>query len=386
MKKPCVKCNKQIPTSALNCVFCSARQPPPPLDEILSGLDKLPKGDDDGFSDDLAASYATEPTLVGFSMQALAEASAKRDAGVSSAAKSEPVKPATPATEPAKRAAAESAKAPPAKEPVPAPIKDARPAPVAASAPVAPDSQPVLRRRKASASEQRARRMLQLGGVALLLLLGLPMGSISSWDRLQVLCGAPYLAFYGCLVSAVFFVLISFFPLDRFSRFGLAALLGILVVALNGWGIAGAWQSLVGAAVVGVLATQLLGQPSSLLPGRLAAGVALLLLILPGPHGMPIVGAFHMLSGGSHGRALLGLVLLLPPVLAGLALLPEPPLGRRLLAALVVSWAPLALLISGYLVGDELQMRLSFGVLGASVLAVVSLEEALRRSPRLARG
>ncbi len=383
MKKPCVKCNKQIPASALNCVFCSTRQPPPPLDEILAGLDRLPKGDDDDFSDDLAASYATEPTLVGFSMQALAEASAKRDlelgrtppastlafsAPGKSVAKPEPTTPAVAVatTEPERPKEAPAVPPPPQR---------------------APESAPRAARRP-SAAEQRARNLLRLGGGAVLLLLLLPAGTVSFWDRLQVLCGSSYLAFFGCLASSLFFVLVSILPLDRFRQFGLAALVGILVVAVNGWGVAGAWQSILGSVAVGVLATQLLEGAPNIMATRVAAGVAVLLIFIPGPHGVPLMAAVHMLSGGNHARALLGLLLLLPPLLGALALIPEPPLGRRLLAALVVAWAPAALLTAGLLVGDELQVRLAFGVLCASVLTVVALAEVLRpgRHALVARG
>src|SRR6185369_8905517 len=37
-KKDCVSCGKQIPTVALNCVFCSARQPVSTMEEALTSL------------------------------------------------------------------------------------------------------------------------------------------------------------------------------------------------------------------------------------------------------------------------------------------------------------------------------------------------------------
>lgn len=310
-RKPCAKCNKKIPAIALDCVFCGAKQAPPPLEELLpAALQKAKEtaakveasgGDATEFAD----AFSTEPTLVGLKVSDLAALGigAPQPSQGGGAADLPPIapvdkkpEPVAKAAEPAPRPAEKPADKPQQKAPPPSTkITQATPALVEKPPEKAPDKRPA----PAALAETIARVTKQsalLGGAVLLILFFMPWNGASSWQLLETLGGGAFLRQFHYLTGGLTLALAGLLPLP--TRFRAAVILGVGVAPLLVFDDGSAWRGLVQLMVLaagwGAMIRYAAGVPRhATLFGAIAGGLAAALLFSArsGATVMHLVGA-----------------------------------------------------------------------------------------------
>ncbi len=393
VKKSCVNCRKQIPSVALNCVFCSARQPAPDFSDVDVLFDAVerarsksethatisPSGAAGGsglFDDD--PSSQTEHTLVGLRIADLStrdDAPRAKETNGSAQARAKPVEP-TPAAEKKPEPKAAEAKKP---EPRPTPEPEVR-----------PQARP--RELTARPWESLGRAVMGVGGAFMILLFLMPWHGSSSWQLLETLSGADFVRQLFYLAGGLVLLATAILPLPFVFRAAVGAAVAALPVLLGARGVLDGWRGVVAAlAIVALPATHLLrsraqrsGAARTLVLAAVAA-VALLYLV-PISSVVPIFGVFKLMFSGSIGLLVMGLLVLVPLVFAGLSLLGI--MGRDLadmgvlLSVLILLWGPVMVTLRGLLMDDGTQLYVALCILWASSTAAVSLAQLLSLAAR----
>jgi len=403
MKKPCSACGKQIPSVALDCVFCGAKQP-----EALGEGADLAAG---------AASSMTDPTLVGFrasdldgspgkplmgmptgemnaavavalTEHATADASANANGGAEagatfpSQARLTGVLPAVRLPPPA-AALADASTA--AVEPAPQPT--GRPADVStAEVPThRAEAEPLTEGERPF--EGLARGIMGVGGAVLIALFFLPWHGVSSWQLLESLGGADFVRQLFYLTGGIVLLSSALLPVPFAFRATIGASVAATPVLLGAGGMIDGWRGVVAAlAILGLPATHLLrAKAKSSGAARLLVALAVLavavLYVAPIGSVVPIVGVLKMIFSGDIGPAVMGIFILIPLVFAALSLLGL--LGRDLtdvgvlLSVLSLLWAPMVVALRGLLLEDGTQVYVAVALLWASATAALSLAQLL---------
>ncbi len=391
MKKKCVGCGKQIPSVALDCVFCRARQP-------LLADGEQPAVD----PSERASLHATDATLVGLKfsdMEAAMKAAQAQAAGPAaevapaaaeaghsngdaypSQAKLTAAMPAvvvpvgTPTAEtPTVETQVVERTAEP--EATPAPDREAAPSPL--------DDRPF---------GSLGRTVMGIGGAVLIALFFLPWHGLSSWQLLETLSGADFVRQIFYLTGGVVLLATAMLPLPFAFRAAIGAAVAATPVVLGAGGVLEGWRGVVaGLAILGLPATHLLrAQAKSSAAARIlvAAAVAAvaILYLVPVSSVVPIASVFKMIGSGQVGPAVIGLFILIPLVFAGLSLLGL--LGRDLtdvgvlLSVLSLLWAPVVVALRGLIVDDGTQLYVALAILWASATSALSLAQLLSLAAR----
>jgi hypothetical protein len=445
VKKKCVACGKQIPALALDCVFCSARQPATSIDD----------------GEELNRSH-TEETMVGFTMDQLLARSAAKDAdeagqtspmlgvatrevdavvGAIGAAPAESeakldeaaqkgIVPSQakltgmmPALRPEDIAAAQAAAggveerapdAPSAANGSAAKSAAAHAHAVAAAADdddepesieierpttARPDAgraaEPPVAAGAAFPFQRVGRTLMGIAGAVLLLLFLLPWHGVSSWQLLQSVGGADFVLHLFYLTGGVTLLLSALLPLPS----GFRALIGVAVAAtpvlVGASAILPGWRGILAAvATLALPATHFCrAQVKSSSLARLLVAVAglavLLLYLVPVSSVVPLVAVFKMIVSGEIGTMLFNIFMLIPLGFALLSLLGL--VGRDLTdVGVLVSfvslfWAPLFIALLGFARDDATQYYVALALLVASATAATSLAQLLSLAARPAR-
>lgn len=420
MKKKCVGCGKQIPSVALDCVFCSTKQP-------LEG---------EVVVHDRAAPSATDPTqlvrtgdgeesapkqpllgmptgeihavVAGFNEHANGESAATGN-GVhdSDSPASGNGQPGIPSQ--ARLTAAMSAIVlPPETEEVAAAstahsthseqaAQGHRGSESADSTPYAdpregiargalPEDQPFL---------GLQRTVMGVGGVVLIALFFLPWHGVSSWQLLETLGGPEFVRQLFYLTGGIVLLTSAVLPLPFAFRALIGAAVAATPVLLGAGGMLEGWRGVVAAlAVLGLPATHLLhsrAKSSTAARGLVMVAVAavVVLYLVPISSVVPIVGVIKMIFSGEIGPAVMGIFILIPLIFAGLSLLGL--MGRDLtdvgvlLSVLSLLWAPTVIALRGLLIDDGTQLYVATALLWASATAALSMAQLLSLAARDAR-
>ncbi|MFI5288200.1 MAG: hypothetical protein ACHQ17_01055 [Polyangia bacterium] len=386
MKKGCTACGKQIPSVALDCVFCGAKQPVEA-------------------SAELATVHATDPTM-SFRLADLEGASPE-----SAAAESAPVSTESPkSTEPGKENGVNGAAQMPSQARLTAAMPIAAIASAVAEAQVAPavmketpvapsatepatvDEKPRAAVRPSVPGFERpfaglSRTVMGVGGVVLLALFFLPWHGVSSWQLLQTLGGADFVRQLFYLTGGIVLIATAALPLPFVFRATVGTVVAALPVVLGAGGLLEGWRGVVAAlAIIGLPATHLLrSQAKSSTAARalvmLAVGAVAVLYLVPIAQVVPIVGVVKMIFSGELGPAVMGVFILIPLVFAALSLLGL--LGRDLtdvgilLSVLILLWAPVVVALRGLLMEDGTQLYIALALLWASAISGLSLAQLL---------
>jgi hypothetical protein len=377
---------------ALNCVFCSARQPPPDfgdLDVLKGAVERAKEQAAGGMFDEEAAS-ATEHTLVGLRIADLG------------AVKEAPKEPAPTNGSPAPGQARPSA--PLARDATPEAKADVKTAPAEMKAPVAVPSPVSTPPSRAPSTDERPTRELgaarpglpwaQLGrglmgsaGAVLVVLFFLPWHGVSSWRLLDVLAGADFVRQLFYLAGGLVLIATACLPLPFAFRAVVGAAVAATPVVLGAGGVIDGWRGGIAAlAILGLPATHLLrsrAQSSPAARALVAAAVAAVVLLYLAPISsvVPIAAVLKMITSGSIGGALMGLCILVPLGFAALSLLGL--LGRDLadievlLSVLILLWAPVVVALRGVLMDDSTQLYVAMALLVASGTSALSLAQLL---------
>jgi hypothetical protein len=379
VKKKCVACGKMIPQVALDCVFCSARQP---------------VDDGQGTPASAATAEATpapEPERQMPSMTKLT--------GMMQAVRLEDVMPVEKPAEPppaeppvekpaetAKPAVEKPAEKPaqkPAEKPAAKPAKEPRPEQPAESSRPSPSPDGAMKGEPRDYTHA-ARVVMGLAGAACVILFLLPWHGVSSWQLLETLDGADFLRQLFYLTGGGVLVAAAILPVPLSFRAIVGAAVGALPVLFGTGGILPGWRGFVAAlAVLGLPSTLLVRERSP--ARRMLVLVAVLAVIVnylaPNDNVVPLVAVFQTMLSGDVGGFLFALLLLVPLVLAMLSLLGL--LGRdlsdvgTLLALVSLAWAPAMIAVRGIFVNDGTQLYVAIGLLAASSAAAVALAQLL---------
>lgn len=398
MKKRCVGCGKQIPSVALDCVFCSARQPTEG-DVVVAG--------EGGGQPLLGAGTAEINAVVAQVDTPAAEPANEAHAGANGAAAVE-VPPQTKLTGVMQAVqipvAAEVAPPPQADPPVAQPVA---PAPEVAQ-PVAPapeadpvdaipvavvtEAAPVRVGRRRTAPEPRpfaglARVVMGVGGAVLIAVFCVPWHGVSSWQLLETLSGADFVRQLFYLTGGVVLLASALLPLPFLFRAMVGAAVAAMPVLLGAGGVLEGWRGVVAAlAILGLPATHLLRanvKSSAWARGLVAAAVAavVVLYVVPAASVVPIVAVVRMVGSGEVAATVMGIFVLIPLIFAGLSLLGL--LGRDLtdvgvlLSVLSLLWAPVVVALRGLIIEDTTQLYVAMALLWASATAALSLAQLL---------
>jgi hypothetical protein len=384
VKKKCVSCGKQIPSVALNCVFCSSRQPAPDfsdIDVLQDAVDRARSKSEahaavsasGGLFDDDDASSKTEHTLVGMRIADLGhldETKPKETKDTNGSPAQLRHTQAVPVLE-----------KPPEVKPEPAP-------PAAEAQPPAP----VVREEVASGLpwEMLGRAVMGIGGAFMMLLFLLPWHGASSWQLLETLSGADFVRQLFYLAGGLILLVSAILPLPFLFRAGVGASIAVLPVLLGARGVLDGWRGVVAAlAVVGLPATHLLrsrAQKSQAARSLVlaAVGAVALLYLAPISSVVPIVFVFKLMFSGSIGSFVMALLVLVPLVFAGLSFLGA--MGRDLadmevlLSILILLWGPIMVALRGLSMDDSTQLYVGVSLLWASTISAVSLAQLLSRA------
>ena len=409
MKKTCVACGKRIPSVALDCVFCSARQPAESVDEgdyggsqteptlvhLSGGLNDLQK----------QAEAGKEPSpLVGIPPSEMKAAVAKIDAidvpkEAPAPANGSANGHAEPAVEPAATIPSQArlTAAIPAVQVQHLPDPEPAPAPAPVEAPIEPEparepvreARPVVDARPFSGL---ARTIMGVGGVVLMALFFLPWHGVSSWQLLESLSGAEFVRQLFYLTGGIVLVASAVLPRPFAFRAAIGTAVAATPVLLGADGLMEGWRGVVAAlAVLGLPATHLLrAQAKGSTAARLlvlgAVAAVGVLYLVPEASVVPIVAVFHMIASGEIASAVMGILVLIPLVFAGLSLVGL--LGRDLtdvgvlLSVLSLLWAPMVMALRGLLIDDGTQLYVALAILWASATAALSLAQLLSLAAR----
>jgi hypothetical protein len=414
-KKTCVACNKQIPSVALVCVFCSAKQPSPPLHDPLPEAlqEPLQKADEPLASAPAASPSAPSPMAAQATEVEAPTARREMDKAPNGELKVEhPAEldrapnGASSQTRPTATFAAlssEEAQALAPAEGVPTPGFEESPAdrtPVV-QAPgfeadaAAIDRTPVVRLHRPPVEPAPwasiGRLVMGMGGAVLVALFFMPWHGVSSWQLLETLAGAEFARQLYYLTGGVVLLSSALLPLPFAFRAVVGALVAALPLALGSGGVLGGWRGLlVALALVVMPATYLVRthtrQSAAARLLALAAVAAIVLLYLsPTPSGLSIAVVLRMIGSRSLAQTLIGIFALVPIAFAAVTLV---GLRRQLADArgpfsiLVISWAPAVVTLRGVLLKDSTQVYVALALLWASTIAALSLAQLLALADR----
>jgi hypothetical protein len=411
MKKPCTACGKQIPSVALDCVFCGARQ----TDAAAGGEDLISS----------VSASMTEPTMVGFRASDLMGAPDKPLLGMptgelnavvstalaeasTASASAEPAAPAeAPHREeaPVNGATGNGAASPEAAFPAQAKLTGVLPAVKVPEAAPAPAAAPRGRKEGESTAEVPAqqqddgrpfaalsRGIMGLAGAVLIALFFLPWHGVSSWQLLESLGGAEFVRQLFYLTGGVVMTASALLPVPFAFRALIGATVAAMPVLLGAGGMLEGWRGLVAAlAILGLPATHLLharAKSSGAARALVLLAVAAVVTLYVAPFGslIPIVGVLKMILSGEIGPAVMGIFILIPLVFAALSLLGL--MGRDLtdvgvlLSVLSLLWAPMVVALRGLLMEDGTQVYVAVALLWASATAALSLAQLLSLAAR----
>lgn len=352
-KKTCIGCGKRIPEVALDCVFCSAKQPGPVLDEELGVERAAPP-----------SLHATDPTLIGLKLAEVEAAVAARTPPRTAPAGGPPVDGPTATRHTPAMGSAETA--------------------VAAPSPPRAEGEPSARELPWSGP---SRLLMTVAGVVFVVLFLLPWHGTTSWQLLRTLTGANFVRQLFYLAGGVVLLAAAWLPLPAAFRAAVGAVVAATPVVLGAAGLIAGWRGvMVALAILALPATHLLrsrGQAER--AGRrlvlVAVGAVLLLYVVPTASVLPIAYVLKMVGSGQLTLTLMGLLALVPLVFAGLSALGA--LGRDLadvdvlLAALILLWAPVVVAFRGVLIEDRTQLYVALGIFWASATAALSVAQLL---------
>lgn len=378
-KKACVACGKQIPTTAVVCVFCSAKQPVSDP-ELADG--EVAQASASEAAASVVSAHQTDPTLIGIrasDVQAALDDKAEKGDAPENGTNGTPasVRPtaAIPIVSAEAPQAAEATTALEARsEPAPSEAVDRRPSTA--------DAHPW---------ESLGRLIMGIGGGVLVALFFCPWHGVSSWQLLETLTGADFVRQLFYLTGGIVLLAAALLPLPFVFRATVGTLVAATPVLLGAGGLLDGWRGVVAAlAVVGLPATHLLrSRAQSSAAARLlvvAAVLAVVLLyLLPSSSVVPIAAVFKMMGSGAVG-AVLGLFVLIPLVFAAMSLFGA--LGRDLadigvlLSVLILLWAPVGVALRGLIIEDATQLYVAVGLLWASATAALSLAQLLSIAAR----
>ncbi|MDB4964373.1 MAG: hypothetical protein JWN44_62 [Myxococcales bacterium] len=371
-KKTCVGCGKQIPDTAVVCVFCSAKQP--------SSDPELAEGAVDVAAAQAAivSKHATDPTLLGLKASDVEAALSEKTADSRQPTADRPGNGAS-ATHPTATMQVVTLDTPSVET-------DAIPEPT-----VEPPVHAVGRQLSAVGSGDEpwgalGRLVMGIGGGVLVALFFCPWHGVSSWQLLETLSGADFVRQLFYLTGGIVLLAAALLPLPFVFRAAVGASVAAMPVVLGAAGVIDGWRGLVAAlAILGLPATHLLrsrAQSSPAARSLVLAAVAsvALLYILPVSSVVPIAAVFKMMGSGL-GYAVFGVYVLIPLVFAGLSLLGV--LGRDftevgvLLSVLILLWAPVGIALRGMMMDDGTQLYVAVALLWASATAALSLAQLL---------
>jgi|GEM_PF-2997343 len=385
VKKKCVDCGKMIPGVALDCVFCSARQPvdAPAGTAAVAGA--------------TAEVAADEPLSMQAEPSTSEEHARAEEAAIPSRTKLTGMMPAVrmPEDDDSKELSLSSEMD---AEPEPDELGD--PPPV--TRPV-PQPQPGQRAERPRASvpaavrpyDRLSRGLMGAAGATLLLLFFLPWHGVSSWRLLEVLDGGEFIHQLFYLTGGATLLLTALLPVPFTFRAVVGAMVAALPVLLGAGNILAGWRGLVaGIAILALPATNLCRAQvkSSGVARLLVAGAVLAiagLYLIPESRVMPLGMVFQMMGAGEVTSFLMGLFTLIPLGFAALSLLGL--LGRDLtdigvlLAVLSLLWAPLLVGARGLVLDDSTQVYGAIALLVASATAALSLAQILSLAARSTR-
>lgn len=417
MKKPCTACGKQIPSVALDCVFCGVRQATAEgavtpaeaasgsmTDPTLVGLRTGDPGGAPGkpllgmptaeLSAVVSSALDEQPAGAHGANGSAADGPARHSDGAADAesghngasmpsqAKLTGVMQAVqlPDTLPSGESAMPGASALPPAEPV-----------------LVPDTMPSVAPHAAPAEASRpfstlSRLIMGGGGAVLIALFFLPWHGVSSWQLLETLGGADFMRQLFYLTGGIVLVVSALLPLPFTFRAAVGATVAATPVLLGAGGMIEGWRGVVAAlAILGLPATHLLrarAKSSSAARGLVLVAVFAVAILYLAPVGsvVPIVGVLKMIFSGEIGPAVMGIFVLIPLVFAALSLLGL--LGRDLtdvgvlLSVLSLLWAPLVVALRGLLIEDGTQVYVAVALLWASATAALSLAQLLSLAAR----
>jgi hypothetical protein len=418
VKKACVACGKQIPSVALDCVFCGAKQPVPrSLDAATAEVPALqataPRSPDAATAEIPAlqatplveasaasASSATDPTLHGLkvdeaapatfaqtrptaAMQIISLPDVAASVAVAAPDRSSPSSPAGRAEQ--------AVGTEPGEARVQGPTPSRGETGVSGSPPSGrvdawlDDDQPW---------SGLARCIMGLGGLVMIALFYLPWHGVSSWQLLETLGGAEFVRQLFYLTGGVILLATAVLPLPFVFRATIGTVVAALPVLLGAGGVLDGWRGVVaGLAILGLPATHLLrsrAHGSQMARALVVAAVFSvgLLYVAPISSVLPIKYVFDMIASGSIGLAVMGIFILIPLVFAGLSLLGI--LGRDLtevgvlLSVLILLWAPVVISLRGFMMEDWTQLYVALALLWASATSALSLAQLLSLAARRA--
>lgn len=378
VKKPCAGCGKQIPETALHCVFCGAKQSgpeeaaaaavseavPSTLGEALQrAAEGAPVEAAPAAPEVAAHSSKTGVTLMGLRIEdvqaAMREQAAEGGAPLAPLSLDPTPQRGLPVIDPPTRlsglpqAAAEGS--------------------FAASLAQSPQSALV-------------RLVMASGGLVLVALFSLPWRGASSWQLLETLAGADFVRQLFFLAGGAVLFTTAILPVPNVFRAVIGASVAALPVVLGFEGLLAGWRGCGAAlAIIALPATHLVrtrqvgrldGVARALVVG--AAVAITLIYLLPVSSVVPVVFIGRLLGSMSVTHTALGLFIAIPLVLAALSLLGA--LGRDmrsvavLLSVLILLWAPAAMLI---FVDDGTQLYLALALLWTSAIAALCLAQLL---------
>jgi hypothetical protein len=396
MKKKCVGCGKLIPSGALDCVFCRARQPSETAQELLVEGERR-------------SLHATDETLVNFTLKDL-EAKARAAGGDAA-----PAAASAAATAPASEAAAPANGSAPAFPsatkvtammqavviadetplPTPSPMLTPAPAPAPAAADAEVDIDVVAPRRRERARaetpdrpfDRLGRNVMGIGGAVLVALFFMPWHGVTSWRLLDTLAGADFVRQLFYLMGGVVLLATAALPVPFAFRAAIGAAVAALPVVLGCSGVLDGWRGVVaGLAILALPATHFLrAQAKSQRAARVLVGGAVaavaILYFAPASSVVPIAQVFRMIGSGQLILAVIGLFVLIPLVFAGLSLVGL--MGRDLtdvgvlISVLCLLWAPVVVALRGFMLEDGTQLYVALALLAASATSAVSLAQLL---------
>jgi hypothetical protein len=382
MKKKCAGCGKQIPSVALDCVFCKAKQPAASDADLYEESER-------------ASLHATDVTMVG--MRSYAEQKAQAEAAAKPAEEPKPANGEAHAN--AIPSQARLTAAMPAVV-VPPSGGDAKP-----SAPAIAVEEPPVEEPRAEARPARGyapyvekpflglgRAVMGIGGAVMIALFFLPWHGVHSWRLLETMGGADFVRQLFYLTGGIVLVASALLPLPFAFRAAVGALVAATPVMLGAGGVLEGWRGVVaGLVIVALPATHLVrtqAKSSNAARALVAAAVAAVtvLYLVPVSSMVPIASVFKMIGTGQVGQVVVGLFVLIPLGFAFLSLLGI--MGRDLtdvgvlLSVLILLWAPVVVALRGTLLGDMTQVYVALALLWASATSALSLAQLLSLAAR----
>jgi len=376
-RKTCVACAKQIPTVALVCVFCSAKQPSAEQEADQEPEQAQAQSPVPVEATQPVSKHATDPTLMGIKAADVAAALAEKPADAAP--------PPTNGTSAATRPTAALPKVEADNTPATAHRVEAEPIPEPMVEPPRARPRPVLGV-EVEPWGGLGRLIMGIGGGVLITLFFCPWHGVSSWTLLETLSGADFVRQLFYLTGGIVLLAAALLPLPFVFRAAVGTSVAAMPVLLGASGALDGWRGVVAAlAILGLPATHLLrsraqSSPAARLLVLTATAAVALLYLWPSAAVVPIAAVLKMMGSGVGG-AIFGVFVLIPLVFAALSLLGV--FGRDLadvgvlLSVLILLWAPVGVALRGIMIDDATQLYVAVGLLWASATAALSLAQLL---------